>query len=948
MDTFLSRVAEHVLTHYSHRLDVLTIVFPNKRAGLYLRNELPAKAGKTIWLPQIVSIEEAFSMWSGFHQADPLSIIFDLLAIHLSEQKDSDENMNFFAGYAMQMARDFDEIAHYQVNASELFNYLTETKALEMWHADGSSLTAYEKNYLSFFKSLSPYYNSLTERMTQNRVANTGTIAQKLANTPTEELGKILHNKKIIFAGFNALTPAEEKIVVRLCDEGIAEILWDLDTYYVKKNTFGMHEAGNYVRNFAHKHRHLQKYWIKEALLLQPKKVHIIGVPGNIGQAKAMGFYLKNSHHQTGSQADTAVVLADERLLIPVLNSIPQELGKFNVTMGLPFIYSSVYQLITGVFELSINTYKSNDTTFYSLKSLSPLLLHESYSQLLAQNVIIELRQIHKSLISDGSTMVKPNRILELMSSVSDQSKAFLDLILTNVEQSATKALKQVSDILLWILEHKIANNQNNNDNLVANQFNIGHRLINRLQLLLSGKDLFIDLKGMLKFITQIAPSYSVGFYGEPLEHMQIMGLLETRNLDFRCIHLLSANEGILPQEKGYQSLIPFDIRRSFGLPTYIDKQSVYAFHFFRMLQQTEEIYIYYNTEPDNLGGGEMSRFVMQLKYELARLNPSIFIQEELYTHQIPAQGINQSISIEKNENVLQLLHNRAEKGISPTSLSRYIECPLKFFLQDVLQIKEQENANEAIGMNVLGTVLHSALEYLHHPYLGTVLNKAAVSAMEKSTQTALMQAFSKEFKGGFYQEGRNKLAFIVAKEFVRKTLAWETALIESKNATLTILHQEIPLNAEIQCADDTFKIKGTIDRIDQYNNEIRIIDYKTGNVEAKDLEVKDWEELLTHGKAKALQLAVYQYLYLKNHSNSTPPISGIFSLRKASEGLLNVTFPESLSIADRLLHIESVIQAIFIKMFDNNQPILQTEEENNCKFCPFTQLCQRNAFSYD
>jgi ATP-dependent helicase/nuclease subunit B len=944
METFTGFVANHLISEHIKELDRRTVVFPNRRAGLYLRKELAAQAGKTLWMPQILSIEEAFSYWSGYHQADPLSIVFDLMEIHLESNPANAEDMNSFASYAMQMAKDFDETDHYLVDQRTLFNYLSETKAMELWHPDGSPLTSYEKNYLDFFRSLFFYYENLAKKTDEKKIAASGAIAAKLAKMPIDELKKIIGNQKIIFAGFNALTPAEEVVITNLVKEGLASILWDVDSFYMNRNAYGEHEAGAYLRKFSKKNPGLVQKRISNRLLENEKKIRVIGVPGNVGQAKAMGHFLDKTFENTNNNKSTALVLADEKLLVPVLNSIPEVCGKFNVTMGLPFIYSPVYQYIVQLFDLAVFGSNSQARVVYPLRPLVALLQHEIISNNLPKKDSAALSNLAKKLVSDGSAYVKAERLAALSEGLSETASSNLKKILTLKNTSPQKGLENINEILSEIISVGQRDGSDESKTLLTNQINLAGRLINRLIKLISGKDFLTDLPGIYKLFLHIAPSYSVNFYGEPLQGLQVMGVLETRNLDFDCIHLLSANEGILPSEKGYQSLIPFDLKKAFGLPTYIDKQGVYAFHFYYMLQSAKEVFIYYNTEPDNLGGGEMSRFVLQLKYELSQLNPQITFSEEVFSLEIPPQPMSREISIRKTPEVLELLRKKALKGLAPTTLSRYVSCPLQFYLQDVLDIKEKKKANEIIGLNVLGTVVHNTLEILHRPYLNIPLQKNHFGKMISGLKDALLKSFESEFPGGFFNEGRNRLASAVAEQFVQKALNYESSLLNNKDAELVVLHQEVLLETRFDISGNTVRLKGTADRIDKLNNEIRIIDYKTGKVDPNDIKVKDWEELKTPKKGKALQLATYLYLYSKsdyfNPSEST--ISGILSLRKTSEGLMECQLPAYGNSENIVAEIETTLTELLTEIFDSEKEFVQTEDEKLCKFCLFAKLCMR------
>lgn len=940
MESFLGHVADHIIRNHGDKPDRLTVVFPNKRAGLFLKKELASRLTKTSWLPHITTIEEAISDWTGINLADPLKLRFDLMEIHLELHTDNNINMVDFGTWAEQFMRDFDEIDHYLVDAAKLFDYLTEAKAIELWHPDGSPLSSYEKDYLAFYRSLIHYYNTLKERLKSNNTAYPGMLYRSLTTDKTQDLLKQIPTEKILFAGFNALSPAESGLITSLLDSGKAEILWDLDRYLYEENQFGEHEAGHFARRFFKRRPQDSIHWTGNKLLETEKKITLTAVPGHVLQVKAFADSLTESLLEPAFKIEkTALVLADESLLSPVINSIPDQVGSFNITMGLPFHYSPVYQFLQMVFDLHLGSSNSKESIDFQTKALLKLLGHNLWQTMLDSSEHQQLNEVKTSLLSMGRLYSSQENIVGQITE--KQFNSFISRLLTPWQQKLATAFHSLDGLLNEMAAMLIRQPESHANILLLNHLSAAGRIISRLQSLLQNKDHLIDLKGLRKLFVQLAPSVGVSLYGEPLQGLQIMGLLETRNLGFERVYLLSANEGILPGTKHSQSLIPYDIRRQFGLPSHHEKQAVYAYNFFSLLKDCSEMHIFYNSEPDGLGGGEKSRYLLQIEHELCRLNPKITLKQSVFTFPLKTAMAPTDITVEKSEVLMQLLEEKAETGFSPTSLASYISCPLRFLLKDLLKIESPDELDESIGMDVLGTVVHESLYKLYKPYLNNTLNRGIFRKMQADAENILQQTFKEEYKNGEIAFGKNRLIAEVAGKFVEQFLQYEARVVAE--AEVLLLGLETKLEHTLDINGRAILLKGTADRIDRRNGTTHIIDYKTGNVAKNDLSCKEWEELVLDGeKAKALQLMIYSYLYLKSNPEiDASQIEGnIISLRKLSEGMMAAKFPDA---GFDIEQAEGVLASILQNIFDPDQPFGQTSQIATCRYCDFKDMCQRH-----
>ncbi|MBK9292790.1 MAG: PD-(D/E)XK nuclease family protein [Bacteroidetes bacterium] len=933
--SLIKNISGLLLQHAPHELKDIMVVFPNRRAGLFLRRELSQALKQPAWLPEILSLEEALSRWSGFAPADNLSMIVELIRFQLAEGGQTGHEAAAFVGYARQMVADFDEIDHSLAPPEAVFSALSEAKAAEVWHPDGSPLSHYEQAYLRFFNSLIHYYRHLYNRLSANGLLWSGAMARQLAVLSTEEWERLLPDTTIWFAGFNALTPAEEKIITTLHGMGKAKLFWDLDEYYLQAGPQGQQLAGTFMRRFMKKYPGLVTDWIGNTLATKPMNITVIATSGAVAQAKALGTMLRNQAFESNT-TEQAIVLADEKLLEPVIQSLPEETGAFNITMGYPLSHTPLFQLADNLARLAVQP-NSGQQQALPLLLLLDVLTSPAISRSLTGATRNDLLTLVRRMASDGSNLVYIHRLEQHLADLSEETSRLLHKLLEIRSSTASALPGAIGD---WLRE---AGLPDTGDDLAANQYYELMRLLNHLALALQSAGLEAR-EAVPVLLRQLGQQARIKLSGEPLSGLQVMGVLETRNLAFRRVHLLSANEGSLPPASSHGSLIPADIRRAFGLPMRSDKDAIAAFHFYQLLQHADELVFYYSTEPDALGGGEMSRFLLQIRHELMKINPNISWHEIAFQPPLPSGAAGITIEIPKNEAVLQAIAQKAEAGISPSALSRWFNCSLQFYLADILNIREKTRPGEPPGHNVTGTIIHRAIELIYTPFMNSSLNAKALSELKHSIDRAVDEAFAEVLPGVSTGFGRNALTYAIVKTMVRRAIEADEATIANCKE-IKLLQQENQLEATIDGPAGTIKIKGYPDRIDKTGSIVRVIDYKTGSVKEDKLKLKEREDLKQPERKYALQLACYMLMTRKslafNYENTS--VEGyILPLKLSKPQVVQAQLP--FDPDPEMAEFEEFLSETLSEMLNPDVPIAQTMDEKRCKNCTFVRLCNREA----
>ena len=912
---FIKKISDYITTHYDLTKDNITIVFPNKRAALQLRNELANSIKTNFWVPQILSIQQAMEEWSGLQLIDNIEVIFEIIKM----------NKDFFQ-YAAQMAKDFDEIDQYGVNAEELFKHLKDAKEIEEWNL--SLENTVESNYLRFFASLLTYYNNLRDTLLKNGQGYYGLITNKLASFDDNTLQKCTQGRKIIFAGFNALTKTEENIIVRMVESGNAVMLWDLDSYYFEDEK---QEAGLFARKFFQKHPNIEKNFIIDSFKTQNKKINVISVSGNAVQTNALQLKLSQNidTQEINNNDRQVIVLADESLLIPVLNSIPESAGNIQVTMGYPFDKTIVYHFVDQWFRYQ-NTLSDNENKLYLWTFIR--FCSSDFIKLIFNG--LEYEKLYSWLMNMAKNSIYYFQKTDLNVFADDKQLYEFLIIATNKWKNANYCVNALKDILLVSIAKLDKDN-----NFTKNQISVAGRIVNRLELLLNKYSDYIKIIDLQMLFTQVASQMAINLQGDK-DGLQIMGLLETRNLDFDVIHFLSVNEGILPKNKSNNSLIPFDLRLAYGLPTYNQQQAVYAYHFYRLLQNAKEINLYYNNIADLSGMGEPSRFIRQMEYEYAKNYANVKLEH--FQYKSPSiNEKNNTIKIAKSDEILDKIQK-----LSPTSIGTYLKCPLQFYWKHIEKI-EDKSPDEEIQVNVVGSIIHDTLDRFYKNFAkNEIISLALFDEMyKKHFKDCYHKSLEHNgFANGLPDTGFNYLNKTVIDSMLANFIKFERNFLEKGNQ-LSIIDTEKEFNKVIDYQGYKIKLNGKADRIDKVNDEIRVIDYKTGKVNPYDVKISDKVEGITDMAEKAVQLMMYKYLYLQENPEIKPELirPGIIGFQKLSQGVYNLEINEAHELGKSF---ESTCERYFneflAKIFDKDTLFAQTDDIKTCSLCDFRSICKR------
>ncbi|HKR04739.1 MAG TPA: PD-(D/E)XK nuclease family protein [Bacteroidia bacterium] len=937
MESFLDLVIDELLKNHAEDFSDYCVVFPTRRAGLIFRKKLAAKLTKSVWSPELMSIEDFINELSPVPVSEDIELLFELFSVYKTYYPEITFEKYFHWGE--MMLNDFNEIDIQLADAEMLFKNITEIKRIEtefgLAEEDAEHIASFWKNFsdqeLSRLKTafkntwenLPKIYLSFKKRLHEKRMCYEGmayrNVLENLKNGMTE-----LKWNKIIFAGFYSLNRAHEQIINELTKKNKAILFWDADVYYTDDAT---QEAGNYFRK---KKLLNEKFlWKKNYFESNGKEIIMAGVPLHAGQAKYLGDEIGEQISSGKFEENkTAIVLPDENLLFPVLYSLPSALRSFNVTMGYPLKKSLLNGLIQSLFSLHkfIRENKNGNIYFYSpcVINLSEHPYIHRLNEPELQNKIREIKKYNKIYcsIKELSESTGTDLLFRKLNSAVDVFTYVTEVLKSCAEDPSSKKdplNKFDKEILLFAIHE-----------------------INALYEIINPYSTEVNAETAWQFIRKVIDKLKIPFSGEPVQGLQIMGFLETRVLDFENLYILSVNEDILPASSRGNSFIPYSLRKGFGLPAYEDQDAVYAYHFYRLLQRAKNIHLIYNTEVKSLTGGEKSRFLLQISYEMKqKFGDKIKLHHSLISTDIHTEEIK-PISIEKNKEVMEILKNRFEKngsdeknGISASALSAYINCSLQFYFRYIAGIKEKNEIEENIEADVFGKILHGAMQLLY----GKVEQVSAEKIKEllPQVENAVSESFIKEFPGAATElEGKNYLARQVIIQLVRNILDADK---EIAPFAIEELEKTYLQDFNYDISKKEVWLKGVFDRVDNTNGLVRIVDYKTGKDELHSK--KGFEEIFTNPKLKAtFQLYFYAYIYKQLHPE-TKLQAGIYRMKSIRNGIDYLDNGEEISEI-KLQEFENVLKKLVGEIMDNTIPFSQTEDEERCIYCPYREICNR------
>lgn len=946
MKPFLDKLAGELLGKHGNDISALQIVFPSRRAGLYFKKYLSEMIKSPVWAPVTCGISEFIKENSDQLISDDLALIFELYEVY----KEYAEEVTFdkFFPWGEIILRDFDEIDKNLAEADYLFRILREHKKVEedfeynvadldefyrFWNSfSEKDITGLQDEFIRTWEILGKVYHQFRTRLISKNICYEGMAYRKLCEKVKTKAFTTAY-KKIIFAGFNQLNKCEEGIIKDLLEQGIAEVYWDADKYYIDDK---LQESGKFLReNFVNLGLN-EPNWIENSLAESAINIKVIGSPLEVSQAKVLGSELEKLK-QEGS-LKTAIILPDDSLLMPVLRSIPGNIEAINITMGYSFENSLLFSLFELLRDLNMNSRGEGKSREFYHKDIIGVLLHPFIRETTPEVINAAINSINKRNVIYASA--------KYLNSFFSASIEIVDILFASA-QTANESYNYLSEIIAKLFDLL---NKSGHSNVYEYEFlNKASIELNRINDIVGRYTSKIENETFWNILLENSKRIKIPFSGEPLEGIQIMGMLETRSLDFDNVFILSVNESILPAEMSSSSFIPFALRKAFKLPVSEDTEADYAYYFYRLLQKAKNVTLIYNTETGVISAGEKSRFIMQVESELAPKNKNITVQSLLLEGDIELPK-RKEITIEKTPQVMELLKN--QKQYSATTLSTYINCPLEFYFKKATGLKEEEEVEEYFSAAAFGNIFHELMDILYRDDVGREVTKEMIDSkltfINSNYDDLWKKACEKltEYKEfAKIKQGKNLLYKSVIKKLINSVLSNDRAETPFKIIELeTAAEKKVGLNINGEVTEVT--LYGRLDRVEIKDGVTRIIDYKTGTVDttkqnSKVSDVDHVNRIFNDIKLKEnFQQLFYASLYL-NSNKKAKLIIGIYPLKKISGGVY--WFEEEPISSDKKKLFEDSLDILLKKIFDKVTPFTQTADIKHCKYCSYISICYRD-----
>ena len=959
MESFLKLVAADLYKHTEGNLAHTAVVFPNKRAGLFFNEYLAQESDSPIWSPAYVSISELFRSLSPWEVGDPVKLVCELYKIFRRETQ-STETLDDFYFWGEMLISDFDDADKNKVDTDKLFSNLQDLRnimddytfiddeqeeAIRQFFQNFSieRRTALKERFISLWNVLGNIYKGFRESLASQNIAYEGMMYRHVIEHL--DVDKLPY-EKYVFVGFNVLNKVEHTLFTQLKDAGKAVFYWDYDEFYMKENRQAVtHEAGEFIRrNLRDFPSPLSGELFKN--LSKPKEVHYIASSTENAQARYLPQWIRNN--LTTPEKETAVVLCNEALLQPVLHSLPAEVKHVNITMGFPLSQTPVYSFLIALLELHTHgfNFKSGRYTFQSVVTL---LKHPYTRQLTGQAELLE------------KELTRNNRFYPLPGELGKDE--FLTRLFTPLSGNLNLCIR-LSETLQQVAGIYQANTSGTEDTDAFNQLYReslfkAYTTINRFRTLIEEDELTVQSETFRRLLVKVLSATNIPFHGEPAIGMQVMGVLETRNLDFRHLVLLSVNEGQLPKSGGDSSFIPYNLRKAFGMTTIEHKIAVYAYYFYRLLQRAERITLMYNTSSDGLNRGEWSRFMLQFLIEW----PHPITRQFLEAGQSP-QGTS-SITVEKTPDVMRRMQSlfdvraNPKAKFSPSALNYYLDCPLKFYYRYVAGLSAPDEVSAEIDSATFGSIFHYAAEHIYKDLTthGKVINKEALETLLRN-EVKLQDYVDTAFKKLFFNVPQNEKPEYNGVQLINSAVIarYLKQLLQNdlRYAPFTFIASEMEVDEpiDIQTPKGVIKsrIGGIIDRMDSKDGTLRIVDYKTGG----DADTPPHVESLFIPDKKRSNYVFQTFLYAAIMCRKQPTMkiapALLYIHRAATE-----TYSPVIQMGESRKPKEAVedfskyekeyrerLQGLLEEIFNPEKSFTQTEIIEKCTYCDFKALCKR------
>jgi hypothetical protein len=971
MKSFLEKVANDIVKKYGTDLSRIAVVFPNKRAALFMNDYLMKSIGgtKPIWSPVYITITDLFLSKSKMKIGDPIKLVCDLYKVYKQVSK-SDETLDHFYGWGQMMISDFDDLDKNLADADKLFrnvkdihemdtiSYLTDYQKENLhkfflnFNGDDTEL---KRRFMELWNNLCDIYHEYNELLLSEGITYEGALYRSVVNDSDVKF----EYDTYLFVGFNVLQKVEQKLFSSLQHDGKGKFYWDYDKYYMQD----VHEAGIYIRKYMSSYPNEldnKDGDIYDTMKLLKDISFISAATENI-QARYVSKWLND---EIGTvDRNSVIVMCNEGILPAILHSLPPKVEKVNITTGYPLLQSPVSTLISLLLDLQTNGF----TLSGSLRRQYALpILNHPYAKYISAKSYEQYAKFNtsKRFIINGNDIVDDSTLKMVFEKTDDKSPDYL---------------LHLVDYLLSVLKC-IAQNAGDETPLFTESLYRAYTLIVRLQTLVASGDLDVDISTFRRLMRQIIVSTTVPFHGEPAEGLQVMGVLETRNLDFENVLILSCNEGLMPKGVNDTSFIPYAIRKSYELTTVDNKVAIYSYYFYNLIQRAKKVTIVYNNSTDGVNTGEMSRFMLQLSVE------SHFDIHKYILQAGQQQSHYQVNEIMKSGQVMQILKkrfadddnpvpSRPHKLLSPSAISMYLKCPLSFYYKYVGHIDEPEDEDDGeIDNRIFGNIFHKAAELIYQPCIerGGMVTSDFIGQTEKNIRVisaAVNEAFKEELFGITdihtpmpSLNGMQLINHEVIIQYLKQLLKQDRKLVPFR---LLCLEKDVsmPVGIVVGGKKVTIHLGGRVDRIDMINSDsiIRIVDYKTG---MKEPDVKTMEDIFLRSDTKKhgnyyLQAFLYSCIFRNNHSSDKPsPVAERFATdvinKPVSPALLYIQHTSKdeynpilmlngeyvndiAAVADDYF---SALRPLVNEIFSVDLPFRACTNSDICKNCKYSPLC--------
>jgi hypothetical protein len=945
MIPFLKETAQQLLTS-GRDLKGLRVVLPNRRAGLFFTKYLGELIQQPVWMPEVVTIEQLVYELSGNTPTDDLTLVFELYEQYRCLQKDP-EPFDRFYHWGELILKDFNDLDQFLAPVKQVYAHLAEIKEFEsdlsflteeqwaliaqFWKAFERQNETEKERFLKFWQILGSLYEGFQVRLQASGKAYGGQLYRQVASN-TEIIAK--PDKQVVFIGFNAFTLAEEKIITHFITAFGAEIFWDVDAYYLKDR---LQEAGLFFRDYI-KDPVLGKTFpehIPDEIKKKGLLIHTHAIPLKTNQANLVGKLLEQLDPNEPLE-ETVIILPDEQLLFPVLHQLPEVITKLNVTMGYPMRNAPIYAFLDAVLDLQRHS---------KLKDGKAIFYHKPVLDLLAYSY---LQAADGGWAAQAAQKIQTENWVDVPEELISKENSLFGLVFQKVSGDS------LIEYLIVIIEHLAKELQE--DITQKSYLFQAFKQLNRVKEIVAATgSQGLKVEFLLSLFRKLFRDLKLPFEGEPLQGLQVMGVLESRNLDFKRVIICDVNEGSFPPGGGIQSMIPLNLRKAFRLPVQEQNDAIYAYTFYRLLHRAEEVHLIYTTAGEQGKASEMSRFIQQMRVELPiSKTESVLVPVNLTP--------NQPITLAKTPAMLASLaryfkpvgEGEAEKKFSASALNMYLDCRLRFYLRYVAELKEKEEVVTTIDPMTFGTLLHKGIELLYQiPEGGEYrdLDGHEIDRLLPQVPHAVDQAFRELYKKEEGEEllltGQLQIARQVLTKYTEAVLAYDR-----RNGDFRVIGLEkehlAHLAIETEEGPKEVALAGVIDRIDIKDSTVRLLDYKTGKDTKKIPSIASLFDREDKKRNKAaMQTFLYAFFYNYQHPENQLPLKpGIINIKE----IYSPDFNPYLQLNDSEVgdyrefaeEYEQGLRGLLQEIVNPQVPFDQTEDKKKCEFCAYRELCGR------